>query len=96
VDVLALYETVAEPLSDAQVEQVRAADYVTFTSSSTVRYLVGSLGGDPTLAGRVISIGPVTSQALRDHGLEAHVEARRHDIEGLIEALVGDVAGRRA
>jgi uroporphyrinogen III methyltransferase/synthase len=93
VDVLALYETVAEPLSNAQVEQVRSADYVTFTSSSTVRYLVGSLGGDAALTGRLISIGPVTSQALRDHGLEADVEAVRHDIDGLIEALVADVAG---
>ncbi len=95
VDVLALYETVADELSDAQLEQVRGADYVTFTSSSTVRYLVGSLGAEAALTGRLISIGPVTSQALRDHGLEADVEAARHDIEGLIEALVGDVAGRR-
>jgi uroporphyrinogen III methyltransferase/synthase len=94
VDVLALYETVAEPLSDAQIDRVRAAGYVTFTSSSTVRYLVASLGGDPGLAGRLISIGPVTSQALRDHGLEPHLEAAQHDIEGLIEALLADVAAR--
>ena len=39
VDVVALYETVAEPLSDAQLEALGDADYVTFTSSSTVRFL---------------------------------------------------------
>ncbi len=38
VDVLALYETVAEPLSERALEQAQTADYITFTSSSSVRY----------------------------------------------------------
>ena len=38
VDVLELYETVAEPLSALQHDAVAAADYVTFTSSSTVEF----------------------------------------------------------
>ena len=96
VDVVALYETVAEPLSDGQVAAVVAADYVTFTSSSTVRFLVAALGGDGSaLSGRLVSIGPVTSATLRDHGLEPHVEAGRHDIDGLIEALVADASARQ-
>ena len=39
------------------------ADYVTFTSSSTVRYFVEAVGGDnlPVRA-RMISIGPITTQ----------------------------------
>lgn len=91
VDVVALYETVAEPLSAAQVAAVAAADYVTFTSSSTVRFLLESLGGDRSaLPGRLVSIGPVTSATLREHGLEPHVEAARHDIDGLVEALLAD------
>jgi len=95
VDVLALYETVAEPLSEAQVRAVAAADYVTFTSSSTVRFLLQSLGADgAVLRGRLVSIGPVTSEALRERGLEPDVEAGRHDIDGLVEALVADHAGR--
>ncbi|MGI8595654.1 MAG: uroporphyrinogen-III C-methyltransferase, partial [Solirubrobacteraceae bacterium] len=40
VDVLALYETVAEQLSEEELGALRGADYVTFTSSSTVRYLL--------------------------------------------------------
>jgi len=96
VDVVALYETVASPLSRTQVAAVEAADYVTFTSSSTVRFLVSTLGGDGSaLNGRLVSIGPVTSATLRDHGLEPHVEAARHDIDGLIEALVADASARR-
>jgi uroporphyrinogen III methyltransferase/synthase len=90
VDVLALYETVAEPLSDEQRRAVAAADYVTFTSSSTVRFLFEQAGD--TLAGptRLVSIGPVTSDTLRELGREPDVEAERHDIDGLVAALVAD------
>ena len=95
VDVLALYETVAEPLDQAQLAAVAEADYVTFTSSSTVRFLLQSAGGEGwRLAGRLVSIGPVTSSSLRAHGLEPDVEASRHDIEGLIDALVADLRRR--
>ena len=33
---------------------------------------------------RVVSIGPVTSATARELGLEVHVEAERHDIDGLV------------
>ena len=55
VDVVALYETVAEPLSEEQLAAVAAADYVTFTSSSTVRFFLDAAGerlGDRTRAGQ--------------------------------------------
>jgi uroporphyrinogen III methyltransferase / synthase len=94
VDVLALYETVAEPLGDAQLEEVSHADYITFTSSSTVRFFLSAVGERGTGGARLASIGPVTSATLREHGLEPHVEATRHDIDGLVEALVR-AAGRR-
>ncbi len=90
VDVLALYETVAEPLSDRELEAIERADYVTFTSSSTVNFFFEAAGdrvGDGT---RLVSIGPVTSDALRRRGREPDVEAARHDIDGLVEALVAD------
>jgi uroporphyrinogen III methyltransferase / synthase len=95
VDVVALYETVASPLTEDQLSAVGEADYVTFTSSSTVRYLLGSAGGTGWRpSGRLVSIGPVTSATLREHGLEPDVEAPRHDIDGLVEALVADAATR--
>jgi uroporphyrinogen III methyltransferase/synthase len=97
VDVLELYETRAERLGSDQLERVGRSDYVTFTSSSTVRFLLQALGSAEALAGRrLVSIGPVTSQTLREHGLEPEVEAERHDLEGLVAALVRDVAAQRA
>src|ERR1035437_9733920 len=90
--VLELYETVAEPLTPRALSAARAADYITFTSSSTVRYLLEAAGGEARLSPgtRSVSIGPITSETLREHGLEPDVEAERHDVDGVIEALVAD------
>jgi uroporphyrinogen-III synthase len=38
-----------------------------------------------------VSIGPITSDTLREHGIEPHVEATRHDLDGLVAAIVEDV-----
>jgi uroporphyrinogen III methyltransferase/synthase len=115
VDVLALYETVAEPLSARTLVEATSADYITFTSGSSVRFFLDALraraehgdgdtpavGGDADRAGarfpattRIVSIGPITSAALRENGLEPHIEAQRHDIDGLVEALLADTEGR--
>jgi uroporphyrinogen III methyltransferase/synthase len=94
VDVLDLYETVAEAGPASTIEAALAADYLTFTSSSTVRFFLTAaegLGGISP-SSRIVSIGPVTSQTLREHGLEPHVEAERHDVDGLIEALLDDIS----
>jgi uroporphyrinogen III methyltransferase/synthase len=93
VEVVALYRTVAEPLDDPTREAALAADYVTFTSASSVRAFVSAAGGTPS-GPRLVSIGPATSAALRDHGLEPHVEAGVHTPDGLVDALVADAAGR--
>jgi len=92
VDVLELYETVAEPLSDEQRAAVAGADYVTFTSSSTVQFFFDQAGDALAPRARLVSIGPVTSEALRARGHEPGVEAERHDIDGLVDALVADAA----
>ena len=94
VDVVALYETLAEPLSARALLALSEADYVTFTSSSTVRHFLQALGEDAALSAstRIVSIGPVTSETLREHGLEPHVETERHDVDGMIDALLNDAA----
>jgi uroporphyrinogen III methyltransferase/synthase len=90
VDVVALYETFAEAPDPDSVEAAKDADYLTFTSSSTVRNLVDAVGAGLAPAARVVSIGPVTSETAREAGLTVDVEAERHDIDGLVEALLDD------
>jgi uroporphyrinogen III methyltransferase/synthase len=92
VDVVALYETVREEPSAETVEAAQDADYVTFTSSSTVRNLADALGDRFPSAARIVSIGPVTSEAAAKAGLEVAVEARPHNTNGLIAALLADAS----
>jgi uroporphyrinogen III methyltransferase/synthase len=92
VDVVALYETVREEPKPEAIEAAQGADYVTFTSSSTVRNLTDALGEDFPGDARIVSIGPVTSEAVQDAGLKVDVEAERHDIDGLVAALLADAS----
>lgn len=62
------------------------ADLITFTSSSTVENFL-ALGLAWPKGMQVASIGPVTSKTARDHGLKVDVEAKRQDIDGLVEAI---------
>ena len=54
--------------------------------------LTEALGDRFPRAARVVSIGPVTSEAARAAGLEVDVEAERHDVDGLLAALLEDAA----
>ena len=89
VDDVALYDTRAERLDDGSRERLARATHVTFTSSSTVRFFLDA-GGELPADARLVSIGPVTSATARELGLHVDVEASRHDIDGLVDALVGD------
>jgi uroporphyrinogen III methyltransferase / synthase len=96
VEVVTLYETVRDELGEPERAAISDADYVTFTSSSTVRNFVEALGGRDGLPerARIVSIGPVTSATARELGVRVDVEAERHDIDGLVDALLADAAER--
>jgi len=83
------YRTVAETRDDTGARRrllEEGADLITFTSSSTVENFL-ALGLPWPKRMKVASIGPITSKTVRDHGLNVDVESRRHDIEGLTEAI---------
>ena len=93
VEVLPLYRTVAEPLADDARAAALGADYVTFTSASAVRFFVEAAGRPD--GPQLVSIGPITSEALREHGLAAHIEASEHTPDGLVAALLAAAARDR-
>ena len=83
------YQTVPETRDESGgrrrfVEE--GADLITFTSSSTVENFM-ALGLPWPTGMKVASIGPVTSKTARELGLKVDVEARRHDIPGLVDAI---------
>jgi uroporphyrinogen III methyltransferase/synthase len=81
----------------ANAPQVRKAleenriDWVTFTSSSTVRNFLDALGADEVQSQRsrfrVACIGPVTARTATEHGLTPDVVAENASVEALIQAL---------
>ncbi len=83
------YRMVAETRDDTGARRrllEEGADLITFTSSSTVENFL-ALGLPWPMRMKVASIGPITSKTVWDHGLKVDVESRRHDIEGLTEAI---------
>jgi uroporphyrinogen III methyltransferase/synthase len=62
------------------------ADVITFTSSLTVENFL-ALGVPWPKGMQVASIGPGTSKTARERGLKVAIEAKQHDIEGLVEAI---------
>jgi len=94
VDDVACYRTVPETddITGAAAKLVEeGADWVTFTSASTVENfharfdLPALLKRFPSL--KTLSIGPETSKALAALGLEPTAEAKPHNLDGMVKAL---------
>jgi uroporphyrinogen III methyltransferase/synthase len=94
VDDIACYQTVPETedrngAAAALLES--GADWITFTSSSTVENFNARMDLKKLLASfpkmRLASIGPETSKAILALGLKADLEAKEHTTEGLVKAL---------
>ncbi len=86
------YENRPAPLTPEQLEAVRAADAITFTSSSTARNLRDALGPDADLRGALVSIGPSTSNVVRDCFGRVDREAAAPSLAELVRAVVDVLA----
>jgi uroporphyrinogen III methyltransferase / synthase len=98
VDDVTAYRTVraappAAPVRDAI--KTGAFDAVVFTSSSTVRNLVG-IAGKPHPSTVVACIGPATAKTAEEHGLRVDVLAPEPSADALVDALAGFGQGLRA
>ncbi len=65
-------------------------DYTTFTSSSTVRNLVGLLGGSPDLinSSQTVIIGPITAETAKELKVNNDIQAEEQSIAGIVKAIV--------
>ena len=77
-------ENVAEIKSLLDAGQI---DFVTFTSSSTVKNFVAALGTEVFAQIKTAAIGPITAQTLSDFGVTADVVAEEFTINGLVNAI---------
>jgi uroporphyrinogen-III synthase len=92
VDVIPLYRSVADVADGAESLRDRLlrdeVDLVTFTAGSSARAFVEAVGADAAAHAGIVTIGPATSAAVRDLGLEVRAEAEPSTIQGLVEATV--------
>jgi len=99
VDVVDAYKNVIPETAPERLREAldKGIDAATFTSSSSVTHLADAAraaGLDFPFAGvAAISIGPVTSQTLREFGWKPAAEASVSDITGLVEATRRVLAG---
>ncbi len=95
VDDIPVYKTVAET-EDRTGSAARlleeGADWLTFTSSSTVEHFHARFDLPKLLKKfsklKIISIGPETSKAIAALGLKPTLEAKEHTTDGMIAALL--------
>jgi uroporphyrinogen-III synthase len=95
VEIVDAYRTVIPADSVSAIRRAfsepRVPDAATFTSSSTVANFLALLREADVQAPaslRAVSIGPITSRTLREHGWEPAAEADPHDLAGLVDAVV--------
>lgn len=89
VDAVVAYENAAQPLDGQQEREVVDADAVTFTSASTARNLRAALADGEDLANaRLVSIGPRTSEAVRESFGRVDREAAIPSLDSLVEATL--------
>lgn len=96
-DDVTAYRTVrAAPPPPATRDAIKTGkfDAVVFTSSSTVRNLVG-IAGKPHPSTVIAVIGPATAKTAEEHGLRVDVLAPKPDVEVLVDALADFGAARR-
>lgn len=100
VDVVPVYRTVlpgsSREMALAAWNETDPPDWVTVTSSSTVRNLAQLIPAGDLSRSRLASIGPVTTATAREIGLHVSAQASTYTTDGLVEAMCSVVAAERA
>jgi len=95
VDEIAIYRSVPDDAGAAAARDALdrgAVDAITFTSASTVRFFADAVGAAALGSARVVTMGPVTTEAARSLGLPVHAEAAEATLDALVQAVVGVLA----
>ncbi len=94
-EVIAYHTLKVQPDPEAITSLRSGVDIITFASPSSVNGFVDVLAENEidicNLPNNLIiaCIGQVTASAVRDVGLQVHIEAREHTIKGLVDAMKG-------
>ena len=83
-----VYDTIIDHRKKFELNKnIENFDYVVAASASGAKALVEMIEDKKILSGKVVSIGPVTTKALVELGIENIITAKRYDVEGIIDAI---------
>jgi uroporphyrinogen III methyltransferase/synthase len=94
VDEIPIYEALPDASSIMDQETQGRVDFITFTSSSTVKHffeIYGQAAATLLKRGTAVSIGPITTETLRAFGVMNSIEADVYTTAGITEALLKEV-----
>jgi len=96
-DIIAYRTMIPRHLTLESLKSILAegVDLIVFTSPSAVRNLAQITGHDALASFlrdiKVACIGPVTADAVEELGIDVHVVAKTHTIDGVVEAVVDEI-----
>jgi uroporphyrinogen III methyltransferase/synthase len=100
VDVVPIYRSVADAagrdVMQAFAAETSAQRLAAFTSGSAVRAFVEAVGAGAARCVGVASIGPATTAAAREAGLDVRVEAAASTIPALVDAIIEHGSAQRS
>lgn len=101
VEVLDIYETITDTESYYNVEEIRNADYLTFTSASTFKGFVSKLENSDIDVKelikdkKIVAIGPVTKKSINDYGIKVDLIPSKSTVEDMANIIVQDNSKER-
>lgn len=93
------YRTVTDTTSYCDLDLVKKADYITFTSSSTVEGFIErvqkeGMSVDDILSDlKTVAIGPMTADTLKENNIQVDLMPAEYTIQGMVDAIHQDYYG---
>ena len=83
-----IYDTIIDYRRSFELnKEIKKFDYVVVASASAAKALCEMIEDKSALLNRVVSIGPVTTKALREFGIEELITAKQYDVKGIVDAI---------
>ena len=87
---ISIYDTIIDYRRSFELnKEIKKFDYVVVASASAAKALYEMIEDKSALLNRVVSIGPVTTKALREFEIEELITAKQYDVKGIVDAIKG-------
>ena len=85
---ISIYDTIIDYRRSFELnKEIKKFDYVVVASASAAKALYEMIEDKSALLNRVVSIGPVTTKALREFEIEELITAKQYDVKGIVDAI---------